>query len=67
MLDEAEADGSVWPPAIAALRLLMLTGCRKSEILTLAGNLWIAFFNAVRRLHNILILYVDICFSMLPD
>ncbi len=30
-----EADGSVWPPAIAALRLLMLTGCRKSEILTL--------------------------------
>ena len=30
-----EADGSVWPPAIAALRLLMLTGCRKSESLTL--------------------------------
>ena len=32
-LREAEADGSMWPPAIAALRLLMLTGCRKSEIL----------------------------------
>ena len=34
-LREAEADGSLWPPAIAAIRLLMLTGCRKSEILTL--------------------------------
>ena len=34
-LREAEADGSMWPPAIAAIRLLMLTGCRKSEILTL--------------------------------
>ena len=31
----AEADGSVWPYAIAALRLLMLTGCRLTEILTL--------------------------------
>ncbi len=35
VLRDVEADGSVWPPAIAALRLLMLTGCRKSEILTL--------------------------------
>ena len=35
VLQEAEADGSVWPPAIAAIRLLMLTGCRKMEILTL--------------------------------
>ena len=35
VLQDAEADGSVWTPAIAALRLLMLTGCRKSEILTL--------------------------------
>ena len=35
VLQDAEKDGSVWPPAIAALRLLMLTGCRKSEILTL--------------------------------
>ena len=34
-LREVEADGSMWPPAIAALRLLMLAGCRKSEILTL--------------------------------
>ena len=34
-LSEAEANGSVWPPAIAAIRLLMLTGCRHSEILTL--------------------------------
>ena len=34
-LRKAEADGSMWPPAIAAIRLLMLTGCRKSEILTL--------------------------------
>ncbi len=35
VLRDAETDGSVWPAAIAALRLLMLTGCRKSEILTL--------------------------------
>ena len=35
VLRDAEADGSVWPPAIAAIRLLMLTGCRKNEILTL--------------------------------
>ena len=35
VLQEAEKDGSVWPPAIAAIRLLLLTGCRKSEILTL--------------------------------
>ena len=34
-LRETEAAGSMWPPAIAAIRLLMLTGCRKSEILTL--------------------------------
>ena len=34
-LSESEADGTVWPPAIAAIRLLMLTGCRHSEILTL--------------------------------
>ena len=34
-LRDAEADGSVWPPAIAAVRLLLLTGCRRSEILTL--------------------------------
>ena len=30
-----EAEGTTWPPAIAAIRLLMLTGCRSSEILNL--------------------------------
>ena len=35
VLDEAEADFSVFPPAIATIRLLLLTGCRKSEILNL--------------------------------
>ena len=35
VLDEAEADGSISPYAIAAIRLLMLTGCRHNEILTL--------------------------------
>ncbi len=35
VLDEAEADGTVFPPAIPALRLLLLTGCRRNEILTL--------------------------------
>ena len=34
-LKEAEADGSIWPPAIKAIRLLMLTGCRVGEILNL--------------------------------
>ena len=34
-LRDAEAEGSMWPPAIAAIRLVVLTGCRKSEILTL--------------------------------
>ena len=31
VLAEAEADGSVRPQAVAALRLLMLTGCRLGE------------------------------------
>ena len=35
VLKEAERDGSVWPLAIAAIRLLVLTGCRHSEILSL--------------------------------
>ena len=35
VLDEAEADRSVHPSAVAAIRLLMLTGCRKGEILSL--------------------------------
>ena len=34
-LDETEAGGSASAPAVAALRLLALTGCRKSEILSL--------------------------------
>ena len=34
-LKEAEADGSIFEPAVAAMRLLILTGCRSSEILTL--------------------------------
>ncbi len=35
VLDKAEADGSVHPSAIAAIRPLMLTGCREGEILGL--------------------------------
>ena len=34
-LRDAKANRSMWPPAIAAIRLPMLTGCHKSEILTL--------------------------------
>jgi len=34
-LHQAEADSSVWPPALAAIRLLALTGCRYSEIMEL--------------------------------
>ena len=34
-LDEAEVRGGASPAAVAAIRLLMLTGCRKNEILTL--------------------------------
>ena len=35
VLDEAEAEGTAWRPAIAAIRLLILTGCRRNEILSL--------------------------------
>ena len=35
ILDEAEAEGTAWRPAIAAIRLLVLTGCRRNEILSL--------------------------------
>ena len=35
VLCEADAKGSPWPPAVAAIRLLMLTGCRSNEIATL--------------------------------
>ena len=34
-LDEVEAEGKVCSSAVAAFRLLMLTGCRRNEILTL--------------------------------
>ena len=35
VLAEAEADGSVFPSAVPAIRLLLLTGCRRNEIVTL--------------------------------
>ena len=35
VLDEAQAQGSAWPPAVAAIRMLALTGCRSQEIATL--------------------------------
>ncbi len=35
VLDEAEVRGGASPSAVAAIRLLTLTGCRKNEILTL--------------------------------
>ena len=35
VLDEAEGTGGATPEAIAAIRLLMLTGCRRGEILSL--------------------------------
>ena len=49
VLDEMETEGKVQPNVVAAIRLLMLTGCRKSEILTLrwedvdfeAGEFWL--------------------------
>ncbi len=34
-LRQTEAEGGIWPPAIAAIRLLVLTGCRRGEILNL--------------------------------
>ena len=34
-LKDAEAKGRIWPPAVAAIRLLLLTGCRRGEILGL--------------------------------
>ena len=37
-LRDAEAEGSIWPPAVAAIRLLTLTGCRRSEILSLCWD-----------------------------
>ena len=34
-LRDLEAEGKTWAPAVAAIRLLALTGCRRSEILDL--------------------------------
>ena len=35
VLQRAEAERSAWPPAVAAIRMLMLTGCRSKEVATL--------------------------------
>ena len=32
------AEGGIWPPAVAAVRLLALTGCRRGEILNLGWD-----------------------------
>ncbi len=37
-LRQAEAEDGIWPPAIAAIRLLVLTGCRRGEILSLGWD-----------------------------
>ncbi len=34
-LRDLEVEGKTWPPAVAAIRLLALTGCRRGEILDL--------------------------------
>ena len=43
-LTDVEAEGKMWPPAIAAIRLLTLTGCRRSEILDLCWEFMDFFF-----------------------
>jgi integrase len=40
VLREMESEGIELPSAIAATRLLILTGCRLSEIMTLNGSMW---------------------------
>jgi integrase len=42
VLDDAERNGTEPAPVIAAIRLLILTGCRMSEILTLKWE-WVSF------------------------
>ena len=37
-LKEVCAEGGIWPPAVAAVRLLALTGCRRGEILNLGWD-----------------------------
>ena len=48
MLSEAEGSGAISVHAAAAIRLLMLTGCRKNEILTLR---WTDVDLEARELH----------------
>ena len=35
VLNEADEEGAPWPPSVAAIRLIMLTGCRSEEIAAL--------------------------------
>ena len=42
VLEEAERDGSVWPPTSAAIRLLVLTGCRLPKSCRCGGMTWTA-------------------------
>ena len=37
-LRQAEAEDEIWPPAVAAIWLLVLTGCRRGEILNLGWD-----------------------------
>lgn len=48
-LTAAEQDGSEWQSVVAAIRLLIFTGARMSEILTLRWE-WVDFDNACLRL-----------------
>ena len=40
------AEGATWPPAVAAIRLLLLTGCRRGEILNLRSEFMDSVFPA---------------------
>ena len=40
VLGEVEAEGGISPSAVAAIRLLMLTGCRRGEIVSLRWETW---------------------------
>ena len=37
-LRQAEIEDGIWPPAVAAVRLLVLTGCRRGEVLGLGWD-----------------------------
>jgi integrase len=49
VLNSMERQQRINPSAVAAMRLLMLTGCRKSEIITLRWN-WVDFGRGCLRL-----------------